>query len=37
MIGSKISAILTKIEQAKLKNNVLTNIRLVAVSKTKSI
>ena len=37
MISSKISTILHKIEQAKLSHSILHGVRLVAVSKTKSV
>jgi uncharacterized pyridoxal phosphate-containing UPF0001 family protein len=37
MIGSKVVAILARIEQARLKHAILRPVRLVAVSKTKSV
>ena len=37
MIGTKVAAILARIEQARLKHAVLHPVRLVAVSKTKSV
>jgi uncharacterized pyridoxal phosphate-containing UPF0001 family protein len=37
MIGSKVASILSKIEQARLKFNIPHHVRLVAVSKTKSV
>lgn len=37
MVGSKVVAILARIEQARLKHAILRPVRLVAVSKTKSV
>jgi uncharacterized pyridoxal phosphate-containing UPF0001 family protein len=37
MIGSKVAAILSKIEQARLKFEIKHPVRLVAVSKTKTV
>ncbi len=37
MIGSKVATILAKIEQARIKFNIGNAVRLVAVSKTKTV
>lgn len=37
MIASRLSGILSRIEQARLKHGILHPVRLVAVSKTKTV